>query len=585
MKTYLKEKIGNPELFTGRKRELTYFLNWTEGIRREFSMSTAILSRRKTGKTALMQRLYNMIFERDMGIVPFYFEIREAKQWYGHLCENFFMTYAYQYFAFKTRRPEYISGWGTETFDDAAEIARKEGFDFLASIIRGVGKLQEQGKTDRMWDAVRETPRRVAEHDGEQALQMIDEFQFLNRFVYWDREKRHKAEDFAGSYLHTCEYKNAPLLISGSWVGWLMDDLNTMLPGRFQYHHLENLPEDECVEMTFRYALIGGAPVTEETACLMAQVTEGNPFYISAMFRSKCPDKDLTTEEGLRKTLEFETLHKEGIIRGTWLEYVSSAFPKVNETYAKDIVLYLSGHRDRFVSRAELKRHLGLDMPDHQLDQKMDALLKSDIIEENRFQYRGVQDNIFDKVFRSRYADDIDKFVSKGASEEYKALLEKLRKRYESLSGEHNRYKGAFAEFVISHHLVHAAHRENDRFRGMMRNLPDDFRFVAYESVRQYHSPPLHKPEFQLDIFARAEECSLIWEVKHRQTTKFSIGEARAFLKKAEELVRLEEVGKHALVVFSSAGFTRETPDWLISHGIAWTEDDGWLDTSLLMKR
>lgn len=30
MQMYLEERIGNPDLFTGRKQELTYFLNWIE---------------------------------------------------------------------------------------------------------------------------------------------------------------------------------------------------------------------------------------------------------------------------------------------------------------------------------------------------------------------------------------------------------------------------------------------------------------------------------------------------------------------------------------------------------------------------
>ncbi len=30
MEIYLKEKIGSPELFSGRKRELTHFLKWIE---------------------------------------------------------------------------------------------------------------------------------------------------------------------------------------------------------------------------------------------------------------------------------------------------------------------------------------------------------------------------------------------------------------------------------------------------------------------------------------------------------------------------------------------------------------------------
>ncbi len=38
MKIYFEEKIGNPELFTGRKKEMKYFLNWTRRIKQKLSM-------------------------------------------------------------------------------------------------------------------------------------------------------------------------------------------------------------------------------------------------------------------------------------------------------------------------------------------------------------------------------------------------------------------------------------------------------------------------------------------------------------------------------------------------------------------
>ncbi len=108
MRTYLKEKIGNPELFTGRKRELTLYLQWIERIRQESSQSSAILSRRKTGKTALLQRLYNLTFEKNMGVIPFYYEVPEGKQWVVEFCRDFYLTFLYQYVAFRTRNPEYV---------------------------------------------------------------------------------------------------------------------------------------------------------------------------------------------------------------------------------------------------------------------------------------------------------------------------------------------------------------------------------------------------------------------------------------------------------------------------------------------
>ncbi len=297
MKTCLEEKIGNPELFTGRKNEMAYFLRWVERIRRKISLSTAILSRRKTGKTALMQRLYNLIFEKNTGVIPFYYEVREGKRWVVEFCQDFYLTFICQYIAFRTRKPEYVrmSQSPKKNFPDALTGAREVG-EYLTDDVKKMESLVKEARAGLLWDAVRDTPWTLASQQDEFVVQMIDEFQFLNSEIYWDEARTNQASDFAAGYLHTCEYKNAPLLVSGSWVGWLMNDLNTMLPGRFQYHYMENLPEDECLEMIFRYALIEDTPITEETASLMAQMTEGETSEDNEIFPGR--GKGLCEEGG-----------------------------------------------------------------------------------------------------------------------------------------------------------------------------------------------------------------------------------------------------------------------------------------------
>ena len=195
-------------------------------------------------------------------------------------------------------------------------------------------------------------------------------------------------------------------------------------------------------------------------------------------------------------------------------------------------------------------------------------------------QYRGVQDNIFDKIFRSLYADDIDNFIIKEASDEYRQLFEDIMQKYKSLSGEYNRYKGAYAEFVISSQLKNKAFKHPDLFLSMMNNLPENFEFTEYKSVWEYHSPPLFEPEFQIDVFARAEEekYSLIWEVKNRKTTKFSLKEAEDFMKKVHELTELEKVESFLPVVFSLAGFYHNAIEFLEKNQIAWSDDARWLE-------
>lgn len=582
MNIYLKEKIGNPELFTGRKQELRRYSTWIERIPREISMSQAILARRKTGKTALLQRLYNLTFEKNAGVIPFYFELREGKQWAVDFCREFFLTFLYQYIAFKRRNPQYIHLPEREKTDfvRAAEIARKEGLDYLLGSIEGIERLVQQELAGPLWASVMDAPYSLATRQRESIVQIIDEFQFLNSEIYWDEAKTNKASDFAAGYLKTAEYKNAPLLVSGSWVGWLFNDLIMMLPGRFQINFLEALPAEEALEMIFKYAQLEDIPVSDESAYLIAELTEGSPFYISALFRSSFDGKDLTTKEGVLATLEFETLDERGIIHGTWMEYIQSAFPRINAKYAKSIVLYLCRHKNRQVTRKELLEQLSLPMTEDELEHKMKALIKADIVNrgQTNFRYQAVQDNIFDKVFRGRYAEDIEQFEPASITQEYHALLDRLQAKYHSLRGKYSQMKGVFAEYAILNKLRTAFQRQNE-YRSMMTNLPDKFEFTAYESVWSYYGTYVGKPDFQVDIFARAKEgASIIGEVKNRTRDKFTGEEAARFLEKAQTLEELEHVASAQGFVFSRSGFTPEALEFFRAHQIAWSEDERWLN-------
>jgi len=429
-----EERIGNPDLFTGRKTELNYFLKWINDIKERKSQSTAMLARRKMGKTAIMERLFNITFYKNDGVIPFYYEIKENDIWVGDFCVDFCLTFIYQYIAFKTRKTEYLGQFDKGNFDKVKQAAINEGLDYLIELIESVEYAFDHEYVDILWNTVREAPKNMAFRRKEFIVQMIDEFQFLNAVIYWDRAKSENqlADTLAGGYLSTAENKIAPLLVSGSWVGWLMKELSSMLPSRFRNKILKTMPENEASEMLYKYSRFFEVPVTEETAYLLINLTEGSPFYISAVIRSDCPDKDLTTLDGLTRTLEFETLDDEGIIKTTWMEYISSAFPQINDRNAKNIVLHLSKHRDRELTRKNLLDELELEMTDGELEKKLKALVKADIINQgtSNYRYRGVNDDIFDKVFRGVYEEEIREFDVRIIKKEYTEELEKIKKQY-----------------------------------------------------------------------------------------------------------------------------------------------------------
>ncbi len=415
---------------------------------------------------------------------------------------------------------------------------------------------------------------------------MVDEFQFLNSTIYYDKamSEDRLADRFVRAYLSTAESKVAPLLVSGSWVGWLMNLLAMMLPARFRFKYLQNMPQDEAVEMIYKYSRFYEVPVTRETVYLMTEIAEGSPFYISAIMLSECPDKDLTTMEGLNTVLEFETLNNLGVIKFTWMEYVASALPRINEKNAKNIVLHLCKNRDRELTRKEILNDLKLDMTDVELEDKLKALVKADIIMQGKtnFDYRGVRDNIFDKVFRGVYEKEIHQFDIKEIGEEYRRQNAELLKKYHQVQGKLSYLKGTFTEYAILDQLQFHAVKKNKQLKSMTRHLPDDFNFCRYAHVWRYDGAVVRSRRYNVDVFACArnpEDYSIIGEIKSRDNKKFSRDEAVAFEEKFA-IVKEKENVKHALgFVFSLCGFTAEAEAYCKQKGIACSEDQRWLDS------
>ncbi len=106
----LAEEIGNPDLFIGRKQELAFYLKWAHGTKDLLSKSQALLSRRKKGKTALVQRLFNILYSQaDPDVIPFFFRIPERPLSTAGFGLEFYSAFLSQYLGFLRREPKLIN--------------------------------------------------------------------------------------------------------------------------------------------------------------------------------------------------------------------------------------------------------------------------------------------------------------------------------------------------------------------------------------------------------------------------------------------------------------------------------------------
>jgi hypothetical protein len=223
-------------------------------------------------------------------------------------------------------------------------------------------------------------------------------------------------------------------------------------------------------------------------------------------------------------------------------------------------------------------------MSDQELEKKLKALVKADIIKQgtSNFRYRGVNDNIFDKVFRGVYQEEIREFDAGMIKKEYNEELRKMKQRYKRLLGKYSYQKGYFAEYLILDQLKLHARANNDLFKSITRYLPGDFDFCEYSRVWRYDSSPEYTRRFSVDIFARAGnpgDYSIIGEVKSREVKKFSKEEVMEFEKKFAGVKKLENIDRAVGFIFSRIGFTKDAEDYCEEKGIACSEDERWLET------
>ncbi|MBF0548194.1 MAG: hypothetical protein HQM08_27405 [Candidatus Riflebacteria bacterium] len=167
----LKEDIGIPELFSGRKADLKYLMDWSERTKFQGTLSLAIFARRKKGKTALVQRFYIILFTRnDPMIIPFYYKVKEVEKSQLQLAEEFYSSLLSQYAAFKTRDISLITQ--KPSYDELIELLNNDPF-FIGDI-KTMKRYLEECDSDQAWDFASYAGERISVQKNERIIQILD---------------------------------------------------------------------------------------------------------------------------------------------------------------------------------------------------------------------------------------------------------------------------------------------------------------------------------------------------------------------------------------------------------------------------
>jgi len=567
----LPERIGDPDLLVGRAKEFRLLEKWLNNIPKLLSKSRVILARRKSGKTAIVQRIFNRLWSADDLIVPFYFSITETKKWFPEFAIEYYCAFASQYISFSERDPAPIDR--PFTMAQIREYGVMKAADLFVHDVDSMKTDLEMGFYGLMWKTAYTAPERFANFYKRRALVIIDEFQNITQYVYMDR-KRQVGPDktLAGSFHDVVESKSAPMLVTGSYVGWLIEVISRYLQaGRLKRQFMNPyLTPEEGLQAVYKYAESLDEPITNETAEQINTLCMSDPFFISCVVQSEYEDKDLTTEQGVVNTTDYEITDPSSEMSMNWAEYIDQTTDRINERYAKNILLHLSKHADRDWTPSELKDELGLDISEIEIRKKLEIMAKADVITKGRsdIDFRGIRDGTIYLILRNRFEKEISGFAPK-FKDDFTAELEQLKKHRNSLQGRLNNLVGKFAEFQL---FTDFRTRQCFPLSVYFDGVKDCTQLNVTEVRMRDKFQRADGKEMEIDV--RADSAcgrTVLVEVK-KTGEKIGIAPTRKFVEKAEAFAKRFPKKKILPVFLSVGGFTGPAMRFCQEHGIGTAE-------------
>jgi len=329
------------------------------------------------------------------------------------------------------------------------------------------------------------------------------------------------------------------------------------------------------LQAVYKYAEVYEQPITNQIAQQINELCMADPFFISCVILSEFSEKDLTTTDGVIKTVNFEIADRKSEMSGTWAEYLRMTFKRVNGLTTKNLMLFLNKHDERYWTPRELKEALHLDLSEEEIYDRLVLLSESDVIlrGSSDIRFRGLQDGTLNLILRHRFEEQIEGFEPNFQAD-FQAQLTALQADKKRMRGRISYLEGMIAEHLLALELRSKKHlRLTDYFTNGRDTRPLNLIDVQERVPFQRADG---KGE-EIDILAQADDGSVIMvEVRKRQE-KTGIQAVTDLRDNAHTYA--QRLGVAVLPAFLSlGGFTEEARAFCLAQGIGLAEEIAYAD-------
>ncbi len=433
--------------FVDRHDELAWLKKWGTKIPKFSRDSIVLVGRRRTGKTAILAKVFEHLFYEQDEVLPIFitfedFLLRDVSITNLEYIQTFLGGYIASYMAFRQREPKLLRlalAWDIlrQTIEPQADPLIKETYRQFDQAMPG----DEYTGLDSFVRTIGHIPRYNAQDYNMPTALLIDEFQVLTN-VY--NPVLDRTRSITSSFQKAAESLWAPMLISGSAVSLLVRKaLEGGLSGRFRYHFVQPLPRAYTHELVFRFGASEGFAVNEDFAEMVWQVTRGYPYGIETLLTTQCPArKQFPDLKALEAAVTYELTHLNGAL---WQHYTSE-FTKYTEELnegdtTRKVMFWATKYPEQRIDAKRIAKEIG--ETDKTVQTTLEKLQWVDIVERTGLiSYQGPTDPMLRRFIEYQHYIEIENLSPEEA-------LKDWRDEYFTLLGKVNNFVGPVAEGYV----------------------------------------------------------------------------------------------------------------------------------------
>ncbi|MBV7335147.1 hypothetical protein KFU94_44295 [Chloroflexi bacterium TSY] len=568
------------EWFVNRKEELDRYWKWATRFPNRIKGSEALIGLRRTGKTAILHKLFNRLFYEQNRMMPIYISFaryvnRPEPIGAYEFAKEYFTGFIRSYLAFRYRQPDLLNN--NIQYEQLRDFSEKIKDELALEWFR-VYELElsstQNTRAHSIMQWVINFPKGYAWNHDIPMVIIIDEFQVLTSVYNPDSKRMRNLTD---SFQEASETKWAPLLVSGSSVSMMVDDaLGGMLSGRFHPLHLEPLSQEHALDMIVRLGGYNGVEMTEEFALEIWELTEGYPYPIECIMNSRSaaatafPDGD-----ALEEVLLYELTQTRGALWSHYHKEYGKYISQINgDQIARKVLLWIIKHPKRRIFADAIAADLNLQ--EQKVRESLEQLQAADIIHSTGwYSYEEPADPMLRRYIEYQHKREVEQLAPELAIEDLVGEVRRIR-------GETSHKIGQMAESILAG--VMRSFDDRDVDGETYFGQPGTIRLPKMATIEQRTGVIKQGEISEIDVIGEPKLVRLkgtvadepidpdsdsVWlvSVRYRQQ-KMGEQAVTQFLKHAETVQAEKGYTTVTRWYFSKSGFTEEATALLQAEGV-----------------